>query len=81
MKTPSARFSIVQKAIAETRERLDELPRTPEVMDLYDWAKTFERESARWVAHPPDDERKREVLEQVLALTLRVMQIAREAPK
>ena len=77
VRRPSARFSIVHKALDDIAERLMDMPVTPEVIELHREAGRMNREVLRWTTEPPPDAHKAHVVEQVLALTLKVMRAAR----
>ncbi len=79
VRRPSARFSIAQKALADIAERLMDAPVTPDVIELHREAARMNREVLRWTTEPPPDAHKAQVVEEILALTLKVMRAVRSS--
>ncbi len=76
---PSARFSIVHKALADIEERLMDAPLNPEAVELHRAVARMNRDVLLWVTQPPSDAEKARVIEEVLDLTLRAMRAGRKS--
>ena len=78
----STRLSIVEHALADVVERLDELPLHPQFETLRKSAHQFAVEIASWEAHPPAEERRVALLRGVLDLNVEAIRAgARESQK
>ncbi len=77
----STRLAIVEKSLADTVERLDELPAGPRVRELRAKAEGFQRALRTWTVSPPTEEQRAALLKLVLDLNVEVMALGRGAPK
>jgi hypothetical protein len=75
----STRLAIVEKSLADTLERLAELPPGPRVRELRAKAQGFERALHAWSARPPTEEQRAALLKLVLDLNVEVMALGRAA--
>lgn len=73
----STRLAIVEHAIADTVERLSELPAGPRVRELRARAEGFERALRTWASLPPTEEQRSALLKLVLELNLEAMALGR----
>jgi hypothetical protein len=78
-KPGSTRLAIVEKSLADTVERLRELPPSPRVRELRAKAEGFERALQSWTLRPPTEEQRVMLLRLVLDLNVEVMAAGREA--
>jgi hypothetical protein len=72
-------LAIVEKALADTVERLRELPPGPRVRELRAKAEAFERALHAWSTRPPTEEQRATLLRLVLDLNVEVMALGRGA--
>jgi hypothetical protein len=72
-------LAIVEKSLADTLERLRELPPGPRVRELRAKAEAFERALHAWSARPPTEEQRSTLLKLVLDLNVEVMALGRGA--
>jgi hypothetical protein len=75
--TGSTRLAIVEKSLADTVERLRELPPGPRVRELRAKAEGFERALQAWSVRPPTEEQRVTLLKLVLDLNVEVMAVGR----
>jgi hypothetical protein len=80
VKAGSTRLAIVQTALTDTIERLNELPPGPRVRELRGKAEGYERAMRTWVARPPTEEQRSALLKLVLELNVDVMSLGRGEP-
>jgi hypothetical protein len=78
-KAGSTRLSIVEKSLADSLERLSELPPGPRVRELRAKAEGFERALRAWSVRPPTEEQRTALLKLVLDLNVDVMTLARSS--
>ena len=76
-KAGSTRLAIVEKSLADTVERLNELPPGPRVRELRAKAEGFERALRSWSALPPTEEQRSTLLKLVLDLNVDAMTLGR----
>jgi hypothetical protein len=76
-KAGSTRLAIVEKSLADTVERLRELPPGPRVRELRAKAEGFERALQAWSVRPPTEEQRVTLLKLVLDLNVEVMAVGR----
>ena len=76
----STRLAIVERSLADTVERLSELPAGPRVRELRAKAEGFERALRTWSARPPTEEQRSALLKLVLDLNVEVMALGRDEP-
>ncbi len=74
----STRFNIVQQALVDSLERLNELPLTPRIRELRTKALSYDRALRSWKATPPSEEQRAALTKQVIELNVEVMTVARE---
>jgi len=74
----STRLAIVDQSLADTIERLSELPPGPRVRELRAKAEGFERAVRAWSSRPPTEEQRAALLKLVLDLNVEVMSLGRE---
>jgi hypothetical protein len=77
----STRLSILEHALADVAERLEELPPSQDADALRALARQYETERALWEEHPPDEETRAAVLESVLELSVRVIKAPGATPR
>ncbi|HEY8040880.1 MAG TPA: hypothetical protein VIF15_13840 [Polyangiaceae bacterium] len=73
----STRLAIVERSLADTVERLGELPASPRVRELRGKAEGFERAMRSWSIRPPTEEQRSALLKLVLDLNVEVMALGR----
>ena len=73
----STRLNIVEKSLADTLERLRELPPGPRVRELRAKAEGFDRALKAWAARPPTEIQRSTLLKLVLDLNVEVMTAGR----
>jgi len=78
-KAGSTRLAIVEKSLADSLERLGELPPGPRVRELRAKAEGFERALRAWSVRPPTEEQRTTLLKLVLDLNVEIMALARTA--
>ena len=69
----STRLSILEHALADVVERLEELPATRDADSLRALASQYVTEMARWEQHPPEEARRQALLKHVLDLNVDVI--------
>lgn len=69
----STRLSIVEQALSDILDRLDDLPQTPRLRELRSRARAYQRAVAAWGAHPPAQDQRESMLRTVLDLNVEVM--------
>jgi hypothetical protein len=74
----STRLAIVEQALADTLERLDELPDDPRVRALKVKASGYQRAAHAWATTPPSDEQRSAMVDSVLELNISVMRLAED---
>jgi hypothetical protein len=80
-KEGSTRLAIVEASLADTTERLSDLPAGPRVRELRAKAEGFERALRSWSARPPTEEQRSTLLKLVLELNVEAMALGRaESP-
>lgn len=79
-KVGSTRLAIVQTALTDTIERLNELPPGPRVRELRAKAEGYERAMRTWVSRPPTEEQRSALLKLVLELNVEAMSLGRGEP-
>ena len=77
-RTSSTRLAIVEQALADTLDRLDELPAGPRVRALRAQALTYQRIVHNWSTDPPNDEQRSAMVDLVLQLNIAVMKAAED---
>jgi hypothetical protein len=77
-KVGSTRLAIVEQSLADTVERLSELPAGPRVRELRAKAEGFERALRSWSTLPPTEEQRSTLLKLVLDLNVEVMALGRD---
>jgi hypothetical protein len=77
----STRLNIVDQALTDTIERLNELPPGPRVRELRAKAEGFERALRTWAVRPPTEEQRSALLKLVLELNLETMALGRDTTK
>jgi hypothetical protein len=77
-KDGSTRLAIVERSLADTVERLSELPPGPRVRELRAKAEGFGRALRGWAVRPPTEEQRSTLLKLVLELNVEVMTLGRE---
>ncbi|MEI7892253.1 MAG: hypothetical protein WCI05_04150 [Myxococcales bacterium] len=71
-------MSIVEQSLADSLERLRELPSMPRVRELRNRALAYDRAVRSWVRSPPSDEQRSALVRLVLDLNMEVMEVGRE---
>jgi hypothetical protein len=74
----STRLAIVEQALEDTLERLEELPDDPRVRTLKVKAQGYQRAARAWGTHPPSDEQRTAMVDSVLELNIAVMRLAED---
>jgi hypothetical protein len=74
----STRLNIVERSLADTIERLSELPPGPRVRELRAKAEVYDRALRAWTLRPPTEEQRSALLRVVLELNVEVMTLGRE---
>ena len=69
----STRLSIVEHALTDVTERLEELPPRDDTNALRRLAQQYAGELERWRETPPEEARRTELLKSVLDLNMEVM--------
>lgn len=77
----STRLAIVEQSLADTLERLRELPAGPRVRELRAKAEGYERALRAWMVRPPSEEQRAALLKLVLELNVEVMTLGRGGKK
>jgi hypothetical protein len=72
-------LAIVEKSLADTLERLRELPAGPRTRELRTKAEGFERALRAWSLRPPTEEQRAALLRLVLELNMEVMKVGQRA--
>jgi hypothetical protein len=75
----STRLAIVEQALVDTIERLQELPPSPRVRELRAKAEGYERALRAWVTRPPTEEQRAALLRLVLELNVEVIDLGKAA--
>jgi hypothetical protein len=75
----STRLAIVEQALIDTVERLQELVPGPRVRELRAKAEGYERAVRAWVTRPPTEEQRSALLRLVLELNLEVIDLGKTA--
>jgi hypothetical protein len=70
-------LAIVEKSLADTVERLRELPANARTRELRAKAEGFERALHAWSVRPPTEEQRATLLKLVLELNMDVMKVGR----
>jgi hypothetical protein len=78
MSRGSTRLAIVEQALADTLERLDELPDDPRVRDLKAKAQHEQGVARKWATHPPSEAERTAMVDMVIELNIAVMRLAEE---
>ena len=73
----STRLAIVEQAIADTLERLQDLGPGPRVRELRAKAEGYERAHRAWVTRPPTEEQRSALLRLVLELNVEVIDLGK----
>jgi hypothetical protein len=74
----STRLAIIEQALVDTLERLDELPEDARVRALKVRAQGYQRAARLWATHPPSEEQRTAMVDSVLELNIAVMRLAEE---
>jgi hypothetical protein len=77
----STRLSIVEFALADVVERLDELPPNKDAETLRELAEQYSSEMASWEEHPPEESKRVALLKSVLDLNVQVIRAGGRAAK
>jgi hypothetical protein len=80
-KGKSTRLAIVEQSLADTVERLRELPPGPRVRELRAKAEGYERALRAWMVRAPTEEQRAALLKLVLELNVEVMEVGRDGGK
>jgi hypothetical protein len=73
----STRLAIVEQAIADTLERLQDLVPGPRARELRAKAEGYERAHRAWVTRPPTEEQRSALLRLVLELNVEVIDLGK----
>jgi hypothetical protein len=73
----STRLAIVEQSLADTLERLRELPPGPRVRELRAKAEGYERALRTWQLRPPTEEQRATLLKLVLELNVEAIALGR----
>jgi hypothetical protein len=73
----STRLAIVEQSLADTVERLRELPPGPRVRELRAKAEGYDRALRAWLMRAPTEEQRAALLKLVLELNVEVMKVGR----
>jgi hypothetical protein len=73
----STRLAIVEQAITDTLERLQELGPGPRARELRAKAAGYERVHRAWVSRPPTEEQRSALLRLVLELNVEVIDLGK----
>ena len=76
-KGKSTRLAIVEQSLADTVERLRELPPGPRVRELRAKAEGYDRALRAWMIRAPTEEQRAALLKLVLELNVEVMKVGR----
>jgi hypothetical protein len=71
----STRLAIVTQSIADSLERLSEMPSTPKVRALRTKVQAYQRAVQAWSIHPPSEEQRAAMVKLVLDLNVEVMNL------
>ena len=77
----STRLAIVEQSLADTVERLRELPAGPRVREFRAKAEGYERALKAWMLRAPTEEQRSALLRLVLELNVEVMEVGRGGGK
>jgi hypothetical protein len=77
----STRLSIVEHALADVADRLQELPPTTDAERLRKLAARYQTEVEIWREHPPDEAQRSSLLRAVLDLDVELMRAGAPARK
>jgi phosphoenolpyruvate carboxylase len=77
----STRLAIVEQAIADTLERLQDLVPGPRARELRAKAEGYERALRAWMVRPPSEEQRAALLKLVLELNVEAMALGRDGKK
>ena len=75
----STRLAIVEQALADTLDRLDELPADARTRALRAQATALQRVVQTWPHQPPSDTQRSAMVDLVLQLNIAVMKAAEES--
>jgi hypothetical protein len=78
MSRGSTRLAIVEQALADTLERLDELPDGPRVRELKTKAQGYLRAARMWATTPPSEAQRTAMVDAVIEMNIAVMRLAEE---
>lgn len=73
----STRLAIVEQAIVDTLERLQDLGTNPRVRELRTKAEGYERALRAWATRPPTEEQRAALLRLVLELNVEVIDLGK----
>jgi hypothetical protein len=73
----STRLAIVEQAIVDTLERLQDLGASPRVRELRTKAEGYERALRAWSTRPPTEEQRSALLRLVLELNVEVIDLGK----
>jgi hypothetical protein len=76
-RSKSTRLAIVEQSLADTVERLQELPPGPRVRELRAKAEGYDRALRAWLLRAPTEEQRAALLKLVLELNVEVMKLGR----
>jgi hypothetical protein len=79
MARESTRLAIIEQALADTLERLGELPSSAHVRALSAKALSYQRRVREWVVSPPSEQQRSLMVDLVLELNIAVMKAAEDA--
>jgi hypothetical protein len=77
----STRLAIVEQSLADTVERLREVPPGPRVRELRAKAEGYERALRAWMVRAPTEEQRSTLLKLVLELNVEAMALGRGGEK
>jgi hypothetical protein len=75
----STRLAIVMQSLADSLERLREMPVTPQVRALKARATAYQRAVQGWAVHTPGEEQRAAMVKLVLDLNVEVIALGRGA--
>jgi hypothetical protein len=78
MSRGSTRLAIIEQALSDTLERLNELPEDARVRALKVKAQSFQRAARAWGIQPPSEEQRMAMVDSVLELNIAVMRLAED---
>ena len=79
MTRESTRLAIIEQALADTLERLGELPSASHIRALSAKAFSYQRRVRDWPLNPPTEQQRTAMVDLVLELNIAVMKAAEDA--